>query len=137
MFIGIKKDPPRQQVLISPIQFRQVLPDDPQQLILIVVHRLVLVFPLTGVVRVERIENILRKRDLDQFIDLAVDVAVMRHVDKRPLRSLGISDWHVRQVRETAHGTLLIAAYLYTPLFEASDAEAALSSRILIVEQDT
>src|SRR5216684_1389387 len=99
-------------------------------------HKLMLIFPFATIVRINGIQDVFRQSNLYQKIYSSVDVPMMRHMCKRPLRSFLIGGRHVVKISKATHGTVRIAAYRYTPLFEASEVEAAFICRKFNVAAD-
>src|SRR6266851_2506818 len=95
-----------------------------------------LVFPFTTILRIHRIQDVFRQSNLYQKIYSSVDIPMMCHMCKRPLRSFFIGRRHIIKISKATHGAVLIAAYRYTPLFEASEVEAAFICRKFNVATD-
>lgn len=109
MFAGIEPYPAGKQTRVVPIDAGEVLPLYAQNVVLAIVHLLVQVLPVARIVRIDRVNQVLRKCDLDRVVNGKIDIAMVRDVRKRPEGPFLVGPRDIVKVGKPAHGTVLQA----------------------------
>lgn len=131
MLVEIQLNPTCQFLGIGPVYINKVVTCKTQHGVLILVHQLMQIGPRTHLVLVagiERIENVLRQRDVERPVDRKIKIDVVRLMAKRPHGEFFRRGRNVLESRDS-HQVILSAVMPNVALIVASVTPLALSCR--------